>query len=104
MEKKHINYPKLHYFRPVFQNDKAMKRTITFKSLLITASILSLFAFAFVNLRVTTGVSQPFASIQLPQNQIESEDAAQSQDMTVPNVTVLGRVWEIAQRLLDNAN
>ena len=28
-----------------------MKRSLTFKSLLITASLLSLFAFAFVNLR-----------------------------------------------------
>jgi len=81
-----------------------MKRSLTFKSLLISASLLSLFAFAFVNLRTNSTLAQPFSKIEMAQSQVESEEANESGKITVPDVSVLGRVWEIAQRLLDRAN
>jgi len=81
-----------------------MKRSLTFKSLLITASLLSLFAFAFVNLRPNSMVAQPFSKIETTQSLVESEETSNSREIPVPNVSVLGRVWEIAQRFLDRAN
>ena len=81
-----------------------MKRSLTFKSLLITASLLSLFAFAFVNLRPNSMVAQSFSKIETVQNQVESKEASDSREIPVPNVSVLGRVWEIAQRFLDRSN
>ncbi len=81
-----------------------MKQEHTFKSLLVTASILSLFAFAFVNFRTNSTSVQPFSTIELAQNQVESEDESESTKIPVPDVSVLGRVWELAQRLLDKAN
>lgn len=81
-----------------------MKRKHTFKSVLITASLLSFFAFAFVNLRANATLDQPFSKIERVQNQVESEEAGESRKIPVPDVTVLGRLWEIAQRFLEKAN
>lgn len=98
-------YPKNSFnFVPSFKNDKAMKRSLTFKSLLTTVSLLSLFAFAFVNFRTNSTSAQPFSKIEMAQNQVENEEASGSGKISVPDVSVLGRVWEIAQRLLDRAN
>ncbi len=81
-----------------------MKQSITFKSLLITASFLSLFAFAYVNLRPHSNLAQPFSKMAMAQNQVEGEDRGETREIPVPDVSVLGRVWEIAQRFLDKAN
>lgn len=78
-----------------------MKREITFKTILITASFLSLLAFAFVNIQTNSVSAQPFSKIELAQEQVQSEAESQNNEIPVPNVTVLGRVWEIAQHLLD---
>ena len=81
-----------------------MKRENTFKTLLLTASLLSLFAFAFVNLRTNAMSAQPFSEIEMVQNQVESDEASESDKLPVPDVSVLGRVWEIAQRFLNKTN
>jgi hypothetical protein len=81
-----------------------MKREFTFKSLLITASFLSLFAFAFVNLRSNAVGTQSLSNLGTISAQVESEEAEESQKMSVPDVTVLGRLWEIAQRFLERTN
>ena len=81
-----------------------MKRNLTFKSILLTASFLSLLAFAFVNLRVNSTLARPFSNLEMAQSQVESEDATASRKISVPDVSVLGRVWEIAQRFLSKAN
>gem|GEM_PF-913464 len=91
-------------FVPSLQNLSGMKREHTFKTLLVTASLLSLFAFAFVNLRTNSTLTQPFSKIEIAQNQVEDEAAGGSDKIPVPDVSVLGRVWEIAQRFLDRAN
>ncbi len=81
-----------------------MKRENTFKTLLLTASLLSFFAFAFVNLRTNAMSAQSFSKIEMAQNQVEGDDVDESDKLPVPDVSVLGRVWEIAQRFLDKAN
>lgn len=81
-----------------------MKREFTFKSLLIVASFLSLFAFAFVNLHANSVEAQSFTKIGVVNTQVESEEAEEAQKMAVPDVTVLGRLWEIAQRFMERTN
>jgi hypothetical protein len=80
-----------------------MKREITFKTILLTASFLSLLAFAFVNIQTNSVSALPFSKSEIVQNQVQSEAESQNNEIPVPNVTVLGRVWEIAQRLLDRS-
>ena len=81
-----------------------MKREITFKNVLITASFLSLLAFAFVNLSAHSNVTQSFSKVEISHNQVEAEETGESREIKVPNVSVLGRLWDIAQRLMDRAN
>ncbi|MFN0175331.1 MAG: hypothetical protein ACKVU0_11830 [Saprospiraceae bacterium] len=81
-----------------------MKRDHTFKKILVTASLVSLFAFAFVNLRAKTLSAQPVSKIEMAQNQVKGEDAGESDKISVPDLSVLGRVWEIAQRFLEKTN
>ena len=81
-----------------------MKQKFTFKSLLLTASVISFFAFAFVNLRTNASLIPPFSTIEMSQNQVESEETAESNKIPVPDVSVLGRIWGIAERLLSKAN
>lgn len=89
---------------PSYKTEQAMKREITFRSLLIAASIFSLLAFAFVNLRSNTALSATLAPLSMAQNQLESEESTESTKIAVPDVTVLGRLWDITQRLLERAN
>ena len=76
-----------------------MKRKLTLKSLLISSSIVSLFAFGFVNFQSNQMTGKPLAALDMNSNQMESDDT-DSNNIPVPDVTVLGRVLEIAQRLL----
>lgn len=81
-----------------------MKRNNTLKSLFLAASFLSLFAFAFVNLRANTSITHAFSGIEMGQGQVDSEEVTDADKLPVPDVSVLSRVWEIAQRLLDRTN
>ena len=81
-----------------------MKQNVTFKSVLITASFLSLLAFAFVNLRPNTTLPHAFTKIEMAQTKVESEESNESREIHVPNVSVLGRLWDIAQRLMYKAH
>jgi hypothetical protein len=81
-----------------------MKRTTTFKTILLCSSIFSICAFAFVNLRSNAGISSPLSSLSIAQGQLESEEAEESREISVPDVSVIGRVYGIAKRLLDRSN
>ncbi|HLP96775.1 MAG TPA: hypothetical protein VK168_22190 [Saprospiraceae bacterium] len=81
-----------------------MKRTLTFKSILVTASLLSLCAFAFVNMRSNSSASSSLPSLSIAPRQVETEEAEENRDLSVPDVSVLGRVYGIAKRLMDKAN
>jgi len=81
-----------------------MKQARTFKSILVIVSFLSLLAFMFVNLHANSSLKHPFSTSIMPQNELQSEETADSGKIPVADLSVLGRVWEIAQRLLDKAN
>lgn len=89
---------------PSYKTEQAMKREITFKSLLIAASLFSLLAFVFVNLRSNPSFFATIHPLTMAQNQVETEEATESTKIAVPDVTVLGRLWDITQRLLERAN
>lgn len=76
-----------------------MKRKITLKSLLISSSIVSLFAFGFVNFQSNSALVKPLSALGMNPSQVES-DNGESHEIPVPDVTVLGRILEIAQGLL----
>lgn len=81
-----------------------MKQKPTFKSLLVVASIFSLSAFAIVNLHATLGVDKPVINAGFVPTHIEEDEDDNERVMTVPDVTILGRLWEIAQKLIDQKN
>ena len=81
-----------------------MKQKPTFKSILLAASLFSLLAFAFVNLHAGLSVGRSFTQPELVQTQLAEEDNATEREVAVPDVTVLGRLWEISQRILDRKN
>lgn len=81
-----------------------MKRNHTSKSLLLAACIVSLCAFAFVNAQTSNPIANSFNQLELVKSKVECEDTTESSDLSVPDVTVLGRVWEIAQHFLQRAH
>lgn len=81
-----------------------MKQSLTFKSLLIAVSLLSLFAFAFVNIRSHSALVPDPESMKTTQNKIEETSSGETDKISVPNMSVIGRIWEITQRLLEKAN
>ncbi|MBK6994253.1 MAG: hypothetical protein IPH31_04770 [Lewinellaceae bacterium] len=40
--------------------------------------------------------AQSFSKMEMAQNQVEGDDVDESDKLPVPDVSVLGRVWEIA--------
>jgi hypothetical protein len=81
-----------------------MKRTVTFKTLLVCASVLSLSAFAFVNLNQKVVFSHSLPILTSAQPKAESDDMDADRELQVPDVSVIGRVYGIAQKLWDKAN
>lgn len=80
----------------------SMKREITFKSLFLSAALLSLLAFTFVNVRSNDCANNSFVSFGIAQSNIEDRETCDdTRDMQMPDVTVLGRLWDIAQRLME---
>ena len=77
-----------------------MKQKPTFKTLLVVASFVSLSAFVFVNVHSNFTIQKPVISSEFVQPQLEENEDDQA-GIAVPDVTVLGRLWEIAQKLLD---
>jgi hypothetical protein len=76
-----------------------MKQKPTFKTLLVVASFVSLSAFVFVNVQSNFTLQKDVISSEFVQPQMEDGD--DQAGIAVPDVTVLGRLWEIAQKLID---
>ena len=81
-----------------------MKQKYTVKSLLVAASIFSLFAFLFVNIHSNSREKKGcVAKSELVQSKLEAEEE-NDRKIVVPDVTILGRVLEIAQKLIVQKN
>lgn len=80
-----------------------MKQKPTFKSILLVASLFSLSAFIFVNWNSNSSLSQIENKAKIVQTQLEDNDEDQS-NVPVPDVTVLGRLWDMAQKIILKKN
>ncbi len=81
-----------------------MKQKRTLKTLLVAASIFSFFAFLFVNLHASLGAKEKsMAKPEFVQTQIAEEDE-ESGKIAVPDFTMLGRLWDVAHKLIDRKN
>ena len=90
------------YFRLAKENNQNMKQKPTFKAVLFTASIFSLFAFVFVNVHANVHLNKGEFKTEFIKPQVEEEN--NEREMGVPAITVLGRVWEIAHKLIEKRN
>ncbi len=80
-----------------------MKQKPTFKSLLVVASLISLSAFVFVNVHSSFAVTKPIFNATFVQSQVEEPEDNEAA-IAVPDVTVLGRLFEIAQKVIERKN
>lgn len=80
-----------------------MKQKPTFKSILLVASFFSIFAFVFVNWNSGISLENTQQKAKIVQTQLEDNDDDQS-NLPVPDVTVLGRLWEAAQKIILKKN
>jgi hypothetical protein len=77
-----------------------MKTLSKFKITWVIAAIFSLSAFLFVNVHAGFFVQKPQINQVFDQTQLEEVAQAEDGKLTVPDVTVLGSLLEIAQKLI----
>lgn len=82
-----------------------MKRQSLLKSFFLFASVFSLTAFIFVNVHANLTIPQEGCTkTTMEQPQVKECDDTEDQDVKIPDVTVLGRLLELAQKFLPVAN
>ena len=75
-----------------------MKRKLLPKSFFFAVSLFSLFAFAFVNLNVASDSCKSSQSCLV--QKVEEVEALKESNIQVPDITLVGRLIEVAQRYL----
>ena len=82
-----------------------MKRKPLPKSLFLFVAIFSLTAFIFVNVHANLTMSnQTCMQTMMEQPQVHDRDETEDRDVKIPDVTVLSRLLELAQKFLPVAN
>ena len=82
-----------------------MKRKSLPKSLFLFAIIFSLTSFVFVNVHANLTLSQQTCmQTMMGQTKVQDCDDAEARDVKIPDVAVLGRLLELAQKFLPVAN
>ncbi len=96
---------KICYFRPVLKL-KTMKRKSLPKSLFLIAAVFSLTAFLFVNVHANLTIPQQQVCTQtgLEQPQVKECNDTDEQEVKLPDVSILGRVLELALKFIPVAN
>lgn len=78
-----------------------MKRNSLPKSLILAAAVFSLTAFVFVNVHANlTMPGEVCKQTRTEQPQVKECDDADAQELKLPNMTVLGRLLGLAQKLI----
>jgi hypothetical protein len=70
------------------------------KSFYFIAAAFSLTAFLFVNLHAGLSIGNKLPGSELAQSKVEEGAPQKDYDVPVPDVTVLGKVFELAEKLL----
>ena len=83
-----------------------MKRKSLPKSLFLATAIFSFTAFLFVNVHANLTVPvQVRTEVTLDQQaQVKDGSESEEQDVKIPNVSALGRLFELAKTLISVAN
>ena len=74
-----------------------MKRRLLPKSFFFAATLFSLFAFTFVNVNVASEISRP-SNTSLVQTTVEEAGDQDNTNISVPDITIVGRLMEVAHR------
>jgi cell division protein FtsL len=85
-------------------NELAMKQKRLPKSLLPFIALFSLLAFLFVNLHGDLPLQNASNIQTLTQSKLENESDEKDYDVKIPDVGFLGKVLDIAQKLLPVAH
>ncbi len=80
-----------------------MKRKQLPQSLFPVIILFSLSSFLFVNLHANRAIMPTCVKSTLEQPKIEESDCSDTREIPVPDITVVGRLLEIAGRLIEVA-
>ena len=80
-----------------------MKRKQLPKSLFLLIAVFSVSSFLFVNVHASNAKSDLCCAAKLEQPKMEESENGKSREIAVPDVTVLGRLLELAQKFIDIA-
>lgn len=80
-----------------------MKRKQLPKSLFLSLALFSLFSFAFVNLQPHAD-AQSCQSVKPGQTQIEECEESKAREIPIPDLTVVGRLLELAEKFFQVSN
>lgn len=83
-----------------------MKRKSLPKTLFLATAIFGLTAFLFVNVHANLTIPvQVRTEVKLDQQaQVKEGDEAEEQEVRIPDVSALGRLFELAKKLVSVAN
>lgn len=82
-----------------------MKQKSLPKSFFLIAVVFSLAAFVFVNVHASLTIPQHLCTqTKMEQTQLKECQDTDTQEMKIPDVTVLGRLLKLAQKFLTIAN
>lgn len=83
-----------------------MKRKSLPKLLFLSVAIFSLTAFLFVNVHANLTIpGQVLAQAKMEQQaQVKEAGEAEEQEVQIPNVSALGRLFELAKKFISVAN
>ncbi|MEI6411777.1 MAG: hypothetical protein WCR52_20465 [Bacteroidota bacterium] len=70
------------------------------KSYYFIAAAFSLSAFLFVNIHAELNIGNSIPGSELAQPKVEDSSPQKDYDVPAPDVTVLGKVFELAEKLL----
>ncbi len=81
-----------------------MKRKQLPKSLFLLIAVFSFSSFVFVNLHANRNDENACSQTKLEQPKMEECDNGKSREIPVPDVTMLGRLLDLAQKLIEVAS
>ncbi|MBK7936948.1 MAG: hypothetical protein IPJ82_07540 [Lewinellaceae bacterium] len=81
-----------------------MKRKQLPKSLFLLIAVFSISSFLFVNVHANVANAGLCCATKLEQPKMEESENGKARELPVPDMTVLGRLLELAQKFIDVAS
>ncbi|MCB0529939.1 MAG: hypothetical protein H6565_06455 [Lewinellaceae bacterium] len=74
------------------------------KSFFLLIAVFSLFSFLFVNLHSGFAKSQVCPNVKIEQAKMEDSDDSKATNIPIPDITVIERLWRLAQKVVETAS